>query len=78
MEGQMLRSVLLAQSTRVRQAVLEEAKTLSCPRARNLLETYATMQPIMGTQEDLFEALRLQALQYIRELLQLPPLPPTL
>ena len=74
----MLRSVLLAQSARVRRAVQEEARTLTCPRARNLLETYASMQPIAGTQEDLFEALRLQALQYIRELLQLPPLPPML
>lgn len=54
----------------------EEARTLASPRARNLLETYATMRPSESTPEDLFEALRLQALQYIRDLLQLPPLPP--
>lgn len=68
------RAALAANLARLRAVAQEEAQdsTLS-PRARELLDVFATMRPSDNTPEDVFEVLRVQALRYVRDLLQLQP-----
>lgn len=68
------RAALAAHLARLRAVAQEEAQDSALsPRARELLDVFATMRPSDSTPEDVFEVLRVQALRYVRDLLQLPP-----